>query len=132
MFLNRNSLYIKKSGGTYVNLAPYLVQVEYGYNKLWASDTGRNLKGKTTGTLLGIVPKIKLTFGELTQSELETLAPILDSAWQITKFYSPRDRQMIEIQTYTGDWATTNKNMFSNVARANESFDISVIATTPR
>ena len=132
MFLDANSLYIKKSGGSYLNLAPYLTQVEYGYNKLWASDTGRNLKGKTTGTLLGIVPKIKLSFGELTQSELETLAPILNSAWQITKFYSPDDRQMIEIQTYTGDWATTNKNTFANVARANESFEISVIATTPR
>lgn len=132
MFLNANSLQIKKSGGSYVNLGQYLTQVEYGYNKLWASDTGRNLKGKTTGTLLGIVPKIKLSFGPLTQGELETLAPILNSAFQTTKFYSPEDRAMIEIQTYTGDWATTNKNTFVNVARANEGFEISLIATTPR
>lgn len=132
MFLNANSLQIKKSGGNYINLGQYLTQVEYGYNKLWANDTGRNLKGKTTGTLLGIVPKIKLSFHDLTQSELETLAPILNSAWQTTKFYSPQDRAMIEIQTYTGDWATTNKNTFANVARANEGFEISLIATTPR
>lgn len=132
MFINANSLQIKKSGGNYVNLGPYLTQVEYGYNKLWASDTGRNLKGKTTGTLLGIVTKIKLSFHDLTKSELETLAPILNSAWQTTKFYSPQDKAVIEIQTYTGDWATTNKNTFSNVARANESFEISLIATTPR
>lgn len=132
MFINKDSLQIKKSGGSYVNLGNYLTQVEYGYNKLWGKDTGRNLKGKTTGTLLGIVPKLKLSFAELTQSELETISPILNSAWQTTKFYSPDDRALIEIQTYTGDWATTNKNSFTNVARANESFEISVIATTPR
>ena len=132
MFIDSNSLQIKKSGGTYVNLAPYLTQVEYGYNKLWGKDTGRNLKGKTTGTLLGIVDKIKLSFGPLTQEQLETISPILNSAWQTVKYYNPDRRTLIEIQTYTGDWATLNKNSFSNVARANESFDISVIATTPR
>lgn len=132
MFIDSNSLQIKKSGRTYVNLAPYLTQVEYGYNKLWGKDTGRNLKGKTTGTLLGIVDKIKLSFGPLTQEQLETLSPILNSAWQTVKYYNPDRKALIEIQTYTGDWATLNKNSFSNVARANESFDISVIATTPR
>ena len=132
MFIDENSLQIKKSGGSYINLGQYLTQVEYGYNKLWASDTGRNLKGKTTGTLLGIVVKIKLSFHALTQSELETLAPILDSAWQTTKYYDPKDKAIREIQTYTGDWATLNKNTFTNVARANEGFEISLIATTPR
>ena len=132
MFIDGNSLYIKKSGGSYVNLAPYLTQVEYGYNKLWGKDTGRNLKGKTTGTLLGIVDKIKLSFGPLTQTQLETLSPILNSAWQTVKYYNPDRKALIEEQTYTGDWATLNKNTFSNVARANESFEISVIATTPR
>lgn len=132
MFIDENSLKIKKSGGNYVNLGPYLTQVEYGYNKLWGKDTGRNLKGKTTGTLLGIVTKLKLSFGPLTQAELETLAPILDSAWQTTRYYDPKQKGYLEIQTYTGDWATLNKNTFSNVARANEGFEISVIATTPR
>ena len=132
MFLNDNSLQIKKSGGDYINLGPYLTQVEYGRNKLWGKDTGRTLKGKTTGTLLGIVVKLKLSFGPTTQEELETLAPILDSDYQTTKYYDPKEKTYLEIETYTGDWATLNKNTFSNVARANESFDISVIATTPR
>ena len=132
MFLNENSLQIKKKNGTYVNLGQYLTQVEYGNNKLWGKDTGRNMKGKTTGTLLGIIDKIKLSFGCLTQQELETLSPILNSNFKITKFYCPDVRSMIEIETYTGDWATLNKNTFANVARANEPFEISVIATTPR
>ena len=132
MYINANSLQIKKKNGTYVNLGQYVTQVEYGYNKLWGKDTGRNLKGKTTGTLLGIVVKLKLSFGELTQTQLETISPILNSAWQITKYYDPDLKALTEIETYTGDWATLNKNTFENVARANESFEISVIATTPR
>ena len=132
MYINADSLQIKKNGGNYVNLGQYLTQVEYSYNKLWANDSGRNLKGKTTGTLLGIIVKLKLSFGELTQDELEIISPILNSDVQTVKFYSPDDKAIIEIETYTGDWATLNKNIFVNVARANESFDISVIATTPR
>ena len=132
MFIDSNSLQIKISGGNYINLGQYLTQVDYGYNKLWAKDSGRNLKGKTTGTLLGIVVKLKLSFHELTQAELETLSPILNSDFQTTKYYDPDLKALTEIETYTGDWATLNRNTFSNVARANEAFDISVIATTPR
>lgn len=132
MFIDENSLQIKIQNGNYINIGQYLTQVEYGRNKLWGKDTGRNLKGKTTGTLLGIVVKLKLSFAPTTQEELELLAPILDNEYQITKYYDPREKGYLEIETYTGDWATLNKNTFSNVARANESFDISVIATTPR
>lgn len=133
MFLNKDSFQIKISGmNDFLSLGEYLLQVEYGYNKLWGPDTGRNLKGKTTGTFLGIVVKFKLTFGRLTQQELEELSPILNSAWQTVQYYDPDKKQMLTIETYTGDWATLNKSTFTNVAKANESFDISVIATTPR
>lgn len=133
MFINKNSLKIKKSGGSsYIALGDYITQVEYGYNKLWGKDTGRNLKGRTTGTLLGIVVKLKLSFAPLTKDELELLSPILNSAYQSTQYYDPDLRQITTIQTYTGDWATLNKNSFENVAKVNEGFDISVIATIPR
>ena len=127
MFLNKNSFLING-----VNIGQYLLQIQYERNKVWASDTGRNLKAKMTGTFLGVVPKFKLTFRRLTQAELEMIAPILDSAWQNTRYYDPISRAMVTIETYTGDWVTLNKNTFTNVAKANESFEISVIATTPR
>ena len=127
MFINKNSLTING-----VNIGQYLLEVEYGYNKLWSSDSGRNLAGTQTGTLIGVFPKLKLTFGPLTQAELEYLAPILDSATQSTTYYDPVKRAMTTMSTYTGDWATTNKNTFSNVATANESFSISVIARSRR
>lgn len=127
MYLNKNSLSIDG-----VNMGNYLLEVEYGYNKLWSNDSGRNLAGTQTGTLIGIFPKLKLTFAPLTQAELETIAPILDRATQNTTYYDPVKRTMTTMSTYTGDWATTNRNTFTNVARANESFSISVIARSRR
>ena len=127
MFLNKNSLSIDG-----VNMGNYLLEVEYGYNKLWSNDSGRNLAGTQTGTLIGIFPKLKLTFVPLTQAELETIAPILDKATQNTTYYDPVKRAMTTMSTYTGDWSTTNRNTFTNVARANESFSISVIARSRR
>jgi len=126
MFINKDSIVINN-----VSMGKYLLQVEYGYNKVWGPDTGRNLKFKMTGTYGGVVPKLKLTFGKLTKSELETLAPILDSAWQQTTYYDPV-KGVRTMETYTGDWATLNKSTFVNHARSNESFDISVIAVEPR
>lgn len=127
MFLDKDSFILQN-----VSMGQYLTQIEYGHNKLWGPDTGRNLKGKTTGSFLGIVYKFKLSFRKLTREELEFLTPILDSPWQTAKYYNPKTKRTETITTYTGDWATLNKNTFSNVAKANESFEISVIDTEPR
>lgn len=126
MFLDKDSVIINN-----VSMGQYLLQVEYDYNKMWGPDTGRNLKAKMSGTYLGVVPKLRLTFGKLTQQELELLAPILDSAWQQTTYYDPVEGERT-METYTGDWKTLNKTTFERHARANESFDISVIAVEPR
>lgn len=127
MFIDKNSLLINNT-----NFGSYLVSIQYGHNKTWGKDTGRStLSGKTTGTFKGIVWKFKLTFRKLTKEELELISPILDSAWQQTTYYDTNYKRLNTIETYTGDWETLNKNTFSNVAKANESFEISVIGTTP-
>ena len=127
MFTDKDSLIIDG-----INMGQYITEVEYGYNKLWSSDSGRNLAGSQSGTLVGIFPKLKLNFIKLTQQELELIAPILDKATQNTTYYDPVLKKMTTISTYTGDWATLNKNTFSNVARANEPFQISFIARKKR
>lgn len=38
MYIDKNSLIIDG-----INMGQYITQVEFGYNKLWASDSGRNL-----------------------------------------------------------------------------------------
>lgn len=127
MYIDKDSLIVDG-----INMGQYLTQVEYGYNKLWGNDSGRNLAGDQSGTLLGIFPKLKLSFRKLTQQELETIAPILDSATQNVTYYDPVLKRLYTMSTYTGDWATTNRNIFTNVAKANESFEISFIARKKR
>ena len=128
MFTNKDSLIIEG-----INMGQYVTEVEYGYNKLWAaSDSGRNLAGTQSGTLVGIFPKLKVNFRKLTKEELELIAPILDKPTQLVTYYDPVLKRAYTMSTYTGDWATLNRNTFENVAKANESFSISFIARKKR
>ena len=126
MFVNKNSITI--SG---VNMGQYLVEAKYGFNKLWSSDSGRNLAGTQTGTLIGIYPKLTLQFRKLTKSELETIVPILDSARQTVTYYDPRKKQNVTMTTYTGDYEITNKHIVNN-SRKNEGFSCSFVAVSKR
>lgn len=122
MFISKDSL--KVNG---ISLGQYLVQADYGYNKLWSDDSGRNLAGTQSGTLIGIFPKIEVQFRRLTKDELHTLAPILDSASQTIEYYDDNKGQSITMDTYTGDWKVSNKGI-----NANEGFSISFISKKRR
>lgn len=125
MFINKDSLIVNG-----INLGRYIVQVTYSYNKLWSNDSGRNLAGGQSGTLIGIFPKIVVQFRKLTQVELETLAPILDSARQTVKYYDPNKKAMTTMTTYTGDYEVINKGIIGHIK--NEGFQISFISTKRR
>ena len=126
MFINKNSITINN-----VSMGQYLVEAKYNYNKLWASDSGRNLAGKMTGTLIGIFPKIILQFRKLTQAEIEIITPILDSASQSLTYYDPTKKANITIATYTGDYEIVNKQIISGNAK-NDGFECSFIAKNKR
>lgn len=123
MFINENSIRING-----VSMGQYLLSAKYEYNKLWGSDTGRNLKGKFTGTLVGVFPKLILTFRKLTKAEMNIIAPILDSSSQTVQYYDPKSNANKTISTYTGDWSYENKR----IATKNESFECSFIARERR
>ena len=125
MFINKDSLIVNG-----INLGIYIVQATYSYNKLWSSDSGRNLAGTQSGTLVGIFPKIIVQFRKLTQTELETLAPILDSSKQTVQYYDPNKKTMTTMTTYTGDYEVVNKGIVGHVK--NEGFQISFISTKRR
>ena len=131
MFINKNSLLVKISGGNYVNLGDYILDAEYSYNKLWSSDSGRNLAGKQSGTLIGIFPKIIVQFRKLNKTEMETIAPILDASRQTIKYYDPKKKTNVEMVTYTGDWKVTNKHIIDSNGK-NEGFQISFISVAKR
>ena len=124
MFLNRNSILVNG-----VSMGPYLLSAKYEHNKLWGSDTGRNLAGDFSGTLTGIYPKIILTFRKLSKSELDAIAPILDSATQTVTYYDPATHSNITMSTYTGDWSYENKSARNKI---DDSFECSFIARRRR
>ena len=126
MFIDKNSITING-----VSMGQYIVEAKYGFNKLWSSDSGRNLAGTQSGTLIGIFPKLILQFRRLTKSELEIIAPILDSARQTVSYYDPYKKAQTTITTYTGDWENTNKHIISGNAK-NEGFSCSFIAVSRR
>lgn len=126
MFIDKNSIVING-----VSMGQYITQAQYGYNKLWASDTGRNLAGAMTGTLVGIFPKIILQFRHLTKQELEVIIPILDSSSQNVTYYDPFKKQNITIETYTGDYEITNKNIINGDIK-NDTFNCSFISVRKR
>ncbi|MBQ7880593.1 MAG: hypothetical protein IJ358_01960 [Clostridia bacterium] len=109
MFIDENSVIING-----VSIGQYIVEAKFSYPKLWASDSGRNLAGKMTGTLIGIFPKLILQFRPLTKEELNIIAPILDSPRQTITYYDVSKNENITMTTYTGDWEVTNVNLNEN------------------
>ena len=132
MFIDVNSLQVKKpSDVNFVNLGNYITEARYGYNKVWADDTGRNLSGTMSGTLIGIFPKIIVRFKKLNKTELQTITPILDNPTQSLKYYDPTKQATVTITTYTGDYEVTNKHIVDSNNK-NDSFEVSFIATSKR
>ena len=124
MFINADSIRLNN-----ISMGQYLLSAKYEYNKLWGSDTGRNLKGKFSGTLVGIFPKITLTFRKLTKAEMNIIAPILNSGTQSLTYYDPDTNSNKTISTYTGDWSYENKGI---VQKNDSSFECSFIARERR
>ena len=122
MFIDKDSLIINN-----VSMGQYIVEAKFSYPKLWASDSGRNLAGKMTGTLIGVFPKLILQFRPLTREELNIIAPILDSANQTVTYYDPNKNENITMTTYTGDWEVINTNI-----NQNQGFSCSFISTEKR
>ena len=117
MFVDKNSIIIDG-----VSFGQYLTDVEYQYGKLWGDDTGRNLSGKFSGTLLRVAPKLVLKFRRLTNSELQTIAPILNKRYQSVQYKDP-EKGVITITTYTGDWSVSYKGLYGKC----EAFSVSFI-----
>lgn len=122
MFINKDSIVINN-----VSMGQYIVEAKFSYPKLWASDSGRNLAGKMSGTLIGIFPKLILQFRPLTKEELNIIAPILDSARQTVQYYDVNKNETVTMTTYTGDWELTNYNL-----NQNQGFSCSFISTEKR
>lgn len=126
MIIDKDSLIIDG-----VNFGSFILEAKFGYNKIWGKDTGRNLAGTYSGTLMGIFPKIIVQFKKLTRSEVEQIVPILDKATQSVQYYDPNKKKKITMSTYTGDYEVSNKNIVDEIIKA-EGFQISFISRKKR
>ena len=55
MYVDKNSIIINN-----VNMGDYLIQADFEYNKLWSSDSGRNLAGTQKRNIDRNIPKVGL------------------------------------------------------------------------
>ena len=132
MFIDKiEGLQVKIPGGNYVDLSSMLLEVRYEYPKLFAEGSGRNLAGTMISDFIGVFPKIVCQFGPLSRTQLESIIKILDSPAQVLRYYDPNKQAYVEMNTYTGDFNVTNRNVIGDSA-LNDGFEISFIATKKR
>lgn len=122
MIIDTNSIIINSTP-----MVSYLVGASFGYYKLWSKDSGRNMAGTNSGTLIGIFPKIEMTFGRLTEAQLKIVLGLLNSATFNVTYYDPEYSTTNTISCYGGDVVFTQKYL-SKV----EGFSASVIANSKR
>ena len=81
-----------------------LKEYKVSYNKLW-SDAERNMNGDVRATLIGIFPKLELTFRDaLTEAEVATINSLLDQAYFSVTYYSPKSQTTVTAQYYASDY----------------------------
>lgn len=91
---------LKINGTTIRGLSGYKI----GYNKLW-KDADRNMNGDVRASLIGIFPKLELTFRDaLTEDEVSQIIALLDLPYFDVTYFSPKARDTVTARYYAGDY----------------------------
>lgn len=80
-----------------------LVTYKVSYCKLWSSDTGRSMTGENKGTLIGIFPKIEITVGKMTDTEMASFLALVNKSSANVTYYDTEARRNITASFYFGD-----------------------------
>lgn len=92
-------------------LVPKLTKYETSYNKLWASDSGRDMAGNNKGTLIGIYPKIQVEVGSYTEEEMSRFLKETNKAELLVSWYDAETKeQAVNISYYSNDITVSLKN----------------------
>lgn len=110
-----------------VSIGQYLTGATIGYYKLWSSDSGRNMAGTNTGTLIGIFPKIQLTFRTLTDAELSIILKLVNKSNMTLTYWDTELQQEKSLSCYAGDAETPVKKLGTY-----QSFRVSIISNAKR
>ena len=79
------------SGSGGVNATPLLTGYHIQYAKLWSDDTGRNMNGDNSGSLVGVFTKLVMDFGviKMTEAKARQLIAQLNKTSAYVKYYDP-------------------------------------------
>lgn len=110
-----------------VSMGNYLTGVVVGYYKLWSSDSGRNMAGTNTGTLLGIFPKLQLTFRSLTDLELSNILKLVNKPNMTLTYWDTQLQKEVSLSCYAGDVETPVKKLGKY-----SGFSVSIISNKKR
>lgn len=81
-----------------------IISYKLGRNKLWSSDTGRNMAGSMKGSLVGNFPKIMLEIEPLDADEMSEIEKILDSATIEVEYYNNKYQCTCTADYYANDY----------------------------
>lgn len=108
MIIDKNLFYIDN-----IKMNKYpILQVTFGYPKLWGDDTGRDtLSGTFSGTFKGVYPTFTIYFGATNQQQIEELTSLFDKPHVTLKYYDPNKKKWIEKGCYTPDYSLDFKRV---------------------
>ena len=99
MLIDKNSLIIDG-----ISMAQYITKVKFGYHKVWSSKSGRNLAGVNSGSLVGLFPKVTMTFRKLNKDDTKIMLRLFNKAENLVTFYNPDLERMInDMSCYSND-----------------------------
>lgn len=81
-----------------------IISYKLGRNKLWSSDTGRNMAGSMKGSLVGNFPKIMLEIEPLDAEKMSEIEKILDSATIEVEYYNNKYQCTCTADYYANDY----------------------------
>lgn len=108
---------------------PKLISYKVSYCKLWSPDTGRSMTGENKGTLIGIFPKIEITVGQMSPSEMADFLALVNKANGEVTYFDTEKRKEITASFYFGDAVDEIKRQ-SNMSH--KPIKISIIANKRR
>lgn len=91
---------LRINGATIVGLKEYKV----GYNKLW-KDAERNMNGDVRASLIGIFPKLQLTFRDaLDSGQIQQISGLLNLPYFDVSYYDPTTSGVVTAKYYSADF----------------------------
>lgn len=113
------------SGTTISGLKSYSVQ----YNKLW-KDAERNMAGNISASLIGIFPKLLLSFRDgLTENEVSTIAALLNQDYFSVTYFDPQSKTTKTANCYAGDFELP---MLDKTRGLYKTFNVNLIPVSKR